>query len=777
MRDNTTIFSKREKEAVKISTHPYLPTLKLSSPPFSKYKCITIMAIETLSIASLRSKTSNTADIYYTTDPGQEGEWYYDATDTTSADNVGTILVGTSAPFMRFKRIHDPGWVNVKWFGAKGNAYVGVYFPNPPSYDGVADDTPAIQMAINTITKTAYNDICDSSGNQRRDYGGGTVFFPAGAYRITQNILIGANCTLKGVSKESLGFPYSGSQRIDGKFQGSLITCDFPTNPNDNQRWAIRTATYYTKQIGNSLVPYDQTVSGTQFDAHDVTDSSGITIENLVINGKFDIYNPNGSVYHLGAFAYGCIKITAANNVCIRNVGIFESPMGILLNACYSTSAFEHILSHTLYYGICVIDCSVINITECMFNGHADHAPFPTAPRPFIWKYNDTTNYYTNTLHLNDDIRVSPIGIYSFGVSNLAINISAVQTFRVGALLLQTSTTINGLYMETIPNNTGGSASLPGYGVVIAGANDSNNIFNAMLTAENLSFAAVWNCFFFGQQVTATIKGTYVGSGYNSNMFVPNSAPNRLVTFANTLLYANRKYTPDILFLDETPYGPNVGSVYVDPDGGDDENYGFNENDPIRTFDAALIRVLNQSTLNPVKKILVKKDSIAEKSVTTYVLQNVSLIITSYGAGDNPGKIRFNQALDGWHSIGNVDCRGNVELCFREIDLEAEYTGSTGDYPSSSAFIQISDSYLRASFERVNIELQQIYAIFGTNHLSGVLEARFINSNITGSGFAGLANKTYSTSLLVDCLKSNSLLGGAVATNKWNSANVIRSNF
>ena len=51
------------------------------------------MAIETSTIANLRTKTSNTADVYYTTDIGQEGEWYYDATDITSIDNLGTILV------------------------------------------------------------------------------------------------------------------------------------------------------------------------------------------------------------------------------------------------------------------------------------------------------------------------------------------------------------------------------------------------------------------------------------------------------------------------------------------------------------------------------------------------------------------------------------------------------------------------------------------------------------------------------------------------------------
>lgn len=77
------------------------------------------MNIETLDIAQLRAKTANTSDIYYTTNIGQEGEWYYDPNDTTSNDNLGTILVSTNG--MRFKRVIENGQINVTWFGAIGD--------------------------------------------------------------------------------------------------------------------------------------------------------------------------------------------------------------------------------------------------------------------------------------------------------------------------------------------------------------------------------------------------------------------------------------------------------------------------------------------------------------------------------------------------------------------------------------------------------------------------------------------------------------------------------
>lgn len=52
------------------------------------------------------------------TDPGIAGFFYYDAADTTSADNGGTIIVSSNGK--RWKRLFE-GAVNVKWFGAKGD--------------------------------------------------------------------------------------------------------------------------------------------------------------------------------------------------------------------------------------------------------------------------------------------------------------------------------------------------------------------------------------------------------------------------------------------------------------------------------------------------------------------------------------------------------------------------------------------------------------------------------------------------------------------------------
>lgn len=125
---------------------------------------------EILNYAALRAYTGPRTDFYvqgHTSKlDGGAGIFRVDASDTTSADNGGTVLVDASG--RRWKR-EVSGAVNVLWFGAVG--------------DGVADDTAAIQAAINAAL---------ASQNAR------TVYFPPGLYSISAPLLFRNQMSLKG---------------------------------------------------------------------------------------------------------------------------------------------------------------------------------------------------------------------------------------------------------------------------------------------------------------------------------------------------------------------------------------------------------------------------------------------------------------------------------------------------------------------------------------------------------------------------------------------------
>jgi len=117
---------------------------------------------------ALRNYTGSNKVVFITSQ-SIAGEFVYDSTDTSSADNGGTIIVSTNGK--RWKR-KDSRFVSVKWFGAVG--------------DGVTNDTQPISNAIAT---------------------GKSVFFPKGNYLSATQDLSNQGQSLVGEGASSILTP------------------------------------------------------------------------------------------------------------------------------------------------------------------------------------------------------------------------------------------------------------------------------------------------------------------------------------------------------------------------------------------------------------------------------------------------------------------------------------------------------------------------------------------------------------------------------------------
>lgn len=149
-----------------------------------------IAALQALNVAttSLPVQVQLTSN-YVAGDGG--GIFRYDSTDTTTADNGGTVIVDAAG--RRWKRQYD-GMISVFWFGARG--------------DGVTNDTAALQAAINFAqTIKAW------------------LFFPAVTLGyLTTGLTIGQTGTDYTCHFQGGGFDPSGaSESLTGQYTGQSL--------------------------------------------------------------------------------------------------------------------------------------------------------------------------------------------------------------------------------------------------------------------------------------------------------------------------------------------------------------------------------------------------------------------------------------------------------------------------------------------------------------------------------------------------------------------------
>lgn len=732
------------------------------------------MAIIDTTISQLRTALGlNATDQYYTKDIEQEGFWYADGYGSVTDDNLGTVL-WNSTNGQLFKRVYDAGFVNAKWFGAKG--------------DGTTDDTTAIQASLDCISD--HTDLTLTVG-------GGTVFLPKGDYMITDTLLVGQNCRLIGVSNRYHGFYLNASSSA-----GTVIRANF----DDNNKWVISSATYNQYNGSFILLPYDIALSkggrpNTPPDYNSYTYDNyiyrmGINIENLTIDGGQNV-------------AFGGIRLSNAGNSTIRNVGVFNTRCGIMLNTCWGGS-IENSFTNSEWYGVLTISCNSLLIIDSYIRGrnqkHEGYHYEPLIGAEELPKFIYQDSQYSDW-GLDDDVKFGKTSIYCSDTMSLAINATVAEQSANGiACLCSSVMSLTSIYIEEMVN----------YGITIGVSIKhpiTNELIENQVIADQVNFYWMKAAFYLGSYVMAQLHTIfYDGPSFaNNQLFVYNSdCVDRNILFSNTV-YVKRKYYSDILFIDEGVHGQNYGAVYIDPTSGNDDNYGFNKNDALQTFDSALVRIQNQSTINPIKTIYIKaalpvsenvtaQTDAAIKNLNILALENCNILITSYDFSETHPKARiyFEGREDEIAEIGRIDLLSNVNLYFKNVDLVCNTATAMSAEPTNLSMFGLTNSYAKVTFESNdemypvvpsvtgNIFLDLSYFIFQANIKvamantpQSLLDVKFLNINIVGG--AGLSsNLTGTSSLGVDCVQINSIVPSAyysLPNTGWQDAVIMRNNF
>lgn len=267
----------------------------------------------------------------FLTDPLRGGPFYWGAVDlsveVTADTQQGVYVAPTSDPTGAsgaWVRIHNPGEIEVRWFGATG--------------DGTTFDTAAIQAA---------DDFVD----------GGLLKWHKGVFRIASpGLNKNPRNNWQGVGDMDLRFvdPDWYGTVIEGNFEGDFVTISSATNSRMSGSMKDMVV---TAPVGNSL-----------------TTARGIYVENVRVQTFERIY-----IHLLGAYSFyaqGGGPTAICNKLTFNNVN-FAPPnagMGCYMNNVYDSefNNFSEFAGTT--YGLYLEDCNFMELVSvrCQISGTAN---------------------------------------------------------------------------------------------------------------------------------------------------------------------------------------------------------------------------------------------------------------------------------------------------------------------------------------------------------------------------------------------------------------------
>lgn len=265
--------------------------------------------IGSMSYAQLRaySGSNTTVNVWGISNvfDGAAGTFKLNASDTTSTDNGGTILVDSVG--RRWCRIFK-GHIYVEWFGAVG--------------DGVTDDTSAAQQALNASALTKSKTVIMNNSKS--------------GYLISGSITIPLDTALIGNPFQSVSsIQYNASTVVSGNWLIFTGTSSSPIATSSGSTFSGFTIFYKNQTDTNPPVAYPYTVT--------VPSSTDVTIENIFSVNTYKFLSVAASHARLkinnirGWFLDSCLDIDGSTDTDhISNIHII--PVWPLNNSAASPS-------------------------------------------------------------------------------------------------------------------------------------------------------------------------------------------------------------------------------------------------------------------------------------------------------------------------------------------------------------------------------------------------------------------------------------------------------
>lgn len=278
-----------------------------------------VQVVETFADLATTAATTAGMIVYIKqhTSGGLGGGHFQDMSGAVTNDG-GTIINNTITGGRHWRRVVDY-YATPQMFGALG--------------DGSADDTAAIQAALNYITSTTFATTW-VLGVPAYTKGGGTILFPSGVYRITDTLKVGQHIRMLGISTSGFFYPYLNTK-------GACIYADFSGN-----KWVIDTANFTSAGVA---VGYRDSITGVQLDAGTYNSCHGVQIENLVI--------------YTNSSLYGGIRLNGAPNSNISNCGVYGTDINYFVASSWGATLSNIKGVFYLYGCFAAPDCNSLKIS------------------------------------------------------------------------------------------------------------------------------------------------------------------------------------------------------------------------------------------------------------------------------------------------------------------------------------------------------------------------------------------------------------------------------